>query len=292
MTGFTGSRLSVHLLENFYYFVKEITMKKMLLMVVFGLVVFPLLSQASDYYIGEGDVLDISVWGIKELSVSAKVRPDGKITIPGVGDVTASGFTPPALQVSLEEKLKQLVKNPNVTVAVKEITNSRVYIFGGGVKSAAYDLNRSTTLLQLLCNIGDIKSADLKRSYIRRNGTVIKSGFHKLFISGDTNEDITIQSNDSIYIPLLVDKNVYVLGAVNTPKFIEYRDGLTVMEAVLEAGGFTKFAKQNDTTILRKDGDKEVMIPVKAKDLWNDGDLSQNIKLKPSDYVIVKEGLF
>lgn len=257
-----------------------------------AVLIFPPLTQAGDYVIGEGDVLDIFVWGVKELNVSVKVRPDGKITIPGIGDVKASGFTPPGLQRSLGEKLKELVKNPNVTVTVKEITNSKVYIFGGGVKSVAYDLNRSTTLLQLLCNLGDVKTADLKRSYILRNGKMIKAGFHKLFISGDTTEDIAIESNDSIYIPLLMDKSIYVLGAVNTPKFIEYRDGMTVMQAVLEAGGFSKFAKQNDTIILRKEGDKEVIIPVKAKDILSDGDLSQNLKLKPNDYVMVKEGLF
>lgn len=267
-------------------------MKKWLLMACIGLMVFPPLSQAGDYVIGEGDVLDVFVWGIKELNVSVKVRPDGKITIPGIGDVKASGFTPPGLQKSLGERLKELIKNPNVTVTVKEITNSKVYIFGGGVKSAAYDLNRSTTLLQLLCNIGDVKSADLKRSYVLRNGKMIKTGFYKLFVGGDTSEDIPIESNDSIYIPILMDKSIYVLGAVNTPKFIEFRDGMTVMQAILEAGGFSKFAKQNDTTILRKVGDKEVVINVKAKDILSDGDLSQNLKLKPNDYIMVKEGMF
>lgn len=267
-------------------------MKKWLLLAIIGLMVLPLRSQAGDYVVGEGDVLDIYVWGVKELNVSVKVRPDGKITIPGIGDVKASGFTPPGLQKYLGEKLKELVKNPNVTVTVKEITNSKVYIFGGGVKSVAYDLNRSTTLLQLLCNIGDVKSADLKRAYILRNGKMIKAGFHKLFINGDTSEDMAIESNDSIYIPLLLDKSIYVLGAVNAPKFIEYRDGMTVMQAILEAGGFSKFAKQNDTTILRNEGGKEVIIQVKAKDILNDGDLSQNLKLKPNDYVMVKEGMF
>lgn len=267
-------------------------MKKWLLAVLLGIVMSPSLSQAGDYVIGEGDVLDVFVWGVRELNVSVKVRPDGKITIPGVGDVKASGYTPPGLQKSLGEKLRELVKNPNVTVTVKEITNSKVYIFGGGVKSAAYDLNRSTTLLQLLCNVGDIQSADLRRAYVQRNGKMVKAGFYKLFIGGDTSEDMAIESNDSIYIPALKDKSIYVLGAVNTPRFIEYREGITVMQAVLEAGGFSKFAKQNDTTILRKEGDKELIIQVKAKDLLNDGDLSQNLKLKPNDYVIVKEGMF
>lgn len=269
-------------------------MKKWLLLFILGMTFFPTTSQAGDYIVGEGDVLDIYVWGIKELNVSVKVRPDGKITIPGIGDVQASGFTPPSLQKMLGERLKALVKNPNVTVTVKEITNSKVYIFGGGVTSSAYDLNRSTTLLQLLCNLGDVKNADLKRAYIRRNGKMAKVGFHKLFITGDTSEDIAIESNDSIYIPAIEnkDKSIYVLGAVNNPKLIEYRDGLTVMQALLEAGGFNKFAKQNDTTILRKENEKEITITVKAKDLLSDGDLSQNLKLKPNDYIIVKEGMF
>ncbi len=243
-------------------------MKKCLIILLLGILVFPPLSHAGDYIIGEGDILDIFVWGVKELNVSVKVRPDGKITIPGIGDVKASGFTPPALQKSLGEKLKELVKVPNVTVTVKEITNSKVYIFGGGVKSVAYDLNRSTTLLQLLCNLGDVKSADLRRAYVIRNGKKIKTGFYKLFIAGDTSEDMAIESNDSIYIPsLAADKSIYVLGAVNTPKSIEYRDGMTVMQAVLEAGGFSKFAKQNDTIVLRNDGGKELIIKVKAKDI-------------------------
>lgn len=269
-------------------------MKKWLLLFLIGITFFPTASRAGDYIIGEGDVLDIFVWGVKELNVSAKVRPDGKITIPGIGDVKASGFTPPGLQKSLGDKLKVLVKSPNVTVTVREITNSKVYIFGGGVTSSAYDLNRSTTLLQLLCNLGDVKNADLKRAYVRRNGKMVKVGFYKLFITGDTNEDMAIESNDSIYIPALEnkDKSIYVLGAVNNPRHIEYRDGLTVMQALLEAGGFNKFAKQNDTTILRKENEKEIMITVKAKDLLSDGDLSQNVKLKPNDYIIVKEGMF
>ncbi|MBV5339598.1 MAG: polysaccharide biosynthesis/export family protein [Deltaproteobacteria bacterium] len=267
-------------------------MKKWLIMFLLGIMALSQPSQAADYVVGEGDVLDIFVWGVKELNVSVKVRPDGKITIPGIGDVKASGFTPPGLQKLLTEKLKELVKNPNVTVTVRDITNSKVYIFGGGVKSVAYDLNRSTTLLQLLCNVGDVRSADLKRAYVLRNGKKIKADFHKLFINGEISEDMVIESSDSIYIPLLLDKSVYVLGAVNNPKFIEYRDGMTVMQAILEAGGFSKFAKQNDTTILRNEGGKEVIIQVKAKDILNDGDLSQNFKLKPNDYVLVKEGMF
>lgn len=258
---------------------------------------------AGDYVIGEGDGLDISVWGVRDLNASVRVRPDGKITVPGLGDVSASGLTPKVLQDVLSEKLNELVKNPIVTVTVREITNSRVYFFGGGINSGVYDLNRRTTLLQLLCVIAgnsgvgvgsspSVRSPDFKKAYLLRNGKKIKENFYNLFIVGDVSEDIIVESNDSIFIPQLQDKSVYVFGAVNTPRAIEYRDGMTVMDAILEAGGFTRFASQNDTEIRRKDANKEESIPVRAKDITKNGDMSENVKLKSGDYVIVKESIF
>ena len=116
-----------------------------------------------------------------------------------------------------------------------------------------------TTLLQLLCTISDVKTADLAKAYLYRKGKKIKEGFYKLFITGDTSEDVQLESGDSLFIPLMLDKNVYILGAVNTPKAIEYREGMRVMEAILEAGGFTKFADQNDVVIRRKDGKDEIL---------------------------------
>ncbi len=296
------------------YFVKGV------IFFLFWLIV-PTTAFCGDYVIGEGDGLDIAVWGVRDLNTSVRVRPDGKITIPGLGEVIASGFTPTALQVDLAEKLKALVKNPIVTVTVREITNSRVYIFGSGVQPGVVDLNRRTTLLQLLCTIGTPPSPvagqgvaaaatptrgtnvnggqnttgrvpDFKKAYVLRKGKKIKQDFTRLFINGEVGEDILIESNDAVFIPQLPDSNIYVLGAVTNPSPLEYHEGMTVMEAILQCGGFTRFAKQNDTEIHRNENGKETTIEVKAKDLINGADLSQNIKLKPGDYVIVKEGMF
>lgn len=247
---------------------------------------------AKDYIIGEGDGLDIAVWGVKDLAAVVKVRPDGKITMPGLGDVVASGLTPKELQTSLAVNLQTLVKTPIVTVTVREITNSKVYIFGGGVKSGIYDLSRRTTLLQLLCTFGEIKVADLRKAYLLRGGKKVKENFYNLYVKGAVKDDIDLETNDSLFIPLLQDKSVYVLGAVNVPKAIEYRDGLKVMEAILEAGSFTKFADQNDVIVRRQENDKEVVVKVMAKKLMRDGDLTQNVSLQPGDYVIVKESIF
>jgi polysaccharide export outer membrane protein len=247
---------------------------------------------AGEYVIGEGDTLLISVWGVDRLNFSVKVRPDGKITVPGLGDVTASSFMPRELQKDLTVKLKDLVKNPIVTVTVSEITNSKVYIFGTGIKPGVFDVLRRTTLLQLLCTLSDVKNADLKKAYLLRNGQKVKEDFHNLFIRGEIGEDMVIEANDAVFIPLLQDKSIYVLGEVNVPKAIEYREGMTVMEAILEAGSFTKFASQNDIVIVRKEAGKESRIPVKAKNLLKKADLSQNVKLSPGDFIIVEDSLF
>ncbi len=264
-----------------------------IVLLILVLLAIPLVAIAGEYVIGEGDTLLISVWGEKDLSLSVKVRPDGKITLPALGEVTAANATAKNLQSVIANRLKGLVKNPIVTVIVMEITNNKVYIFGGGVRTGVYSLVQRTTLLQLLCQIEDAKKADLKRAYVLRDGNKIKNDFSRLFIQGETSEDVMIEPNDVIFIPTNTDKNVYVMGAVNMPKFIEYREGLTVMEAILEAGGFTRFASPNDTIIYRKDEHKkEFAIPVKMKKLINDGDLKQNEKLKPGDYIVVKESLF
>jgi polysaccharide biosynthesis/export protein len=267
-------------------------MNPRLIVVLFVWLLLPSLSWAADYRIGEGDSLDIAVWGVKELNFPVRVRPDGKITVPGLGEVVASGTTPSDLQTLLAVRLKELVKNPIVTVTVREITNSKVYIFGSGVKASVYDLSRRTTLLQLLCSLPEVKLADLKNAYLLRGGKKVKIDLHRLFTLGDMGQDLLLEPNDSLFMPLLLDRSVYVLGAVNAPKAIEFREGMKVMEAILEAGGFTKFADQNDVVVRRKAGSEPVSLEVKAKKLFKEGDLSQNVDLKAGDYILVKESFF
>ncbi len=298
---------------------KEIVMHKTIQIATQGtfgvlIIVLLFLSQvfAADYLIGEGDTLMISVWGERDLSLPVRVRPDGKITIPAIGEVMAKDLTVKDLQTLLTGKIGKIIKNPVVTVAVTEITNNKVYIFGGGVSSRVYSLNQRTTLLQLLCQIGSqpagaegapaaataaaassgAQDGDLKNAYVLRGGEKIKQNFRDLFIGGNIAEDIVIEPNDVIFIPGHKDRNVYIMGAVATPRSISYRDGLTVMAAILEAGGFTRYANQNDTVIYRKDGSREISIPVKLKKLINEGDLSQNTRLQPGDYVVIKESIF
>src|SRR4030042_31251 len=267
------------------------------------LIAIPSLVLAEGYVIGDGDTLQISVWGSPQLSASLIVRPDGKITLPAVGDVVASGFTPEQLSKNLSEKLESVEKKPIVTVTVTGITNNKVYVFGGGVEqtvqgatySGVYFLPGRTTILKFLCRLGNLKSADLKRTYIVRNGVRLDVNIYDLFVKGDLSKDILLKAEDIIYMPDNELNKIYVMGAVNAPKYIFYREGIRILDAIIEAGGFTKFAKENYVLILRKSsGGSEKMeeLRLKVKDLMKEGDLSQNVTLMPGDFVIVKESIF
>jgi polysaccharide export outer membrane protein len=246
-------------------------------------------AMAGEYLIGEGDTLQISVWSVPELSGPAIVRPDGKITLPAAGDVQAAGMTPAQLGEKLTAVLGNFVKKPVVTVTVTGITNNRVYVSGGGVPAAVHALSGRTTLFQFLCGLGTLENADLHRSYLLRNQQRLEIDFHRLFADGDFTQDVELRSGDILFFPENRLNKVYVLGAVKEPKFLIYRPGMRVLDAILEAGGFTEYARENEVTILRKDGNR---IRVKAGDLMKGKDVAFNLHLEAGDYVTVEEGIF
>ena len=100
-----------------------------------------------------------------------------------------------------------------------------------------------------------------------------------------------MKPDDLIFIPDNFDKRIIVVGAVRTPSVIPYREGLTALDAVLSAGGFTEFASQNSVIVVRKEGDSVKNVEVRLKDVIN-GDVSKNMALMPGDVVTVKTGIF
>jgi polysaccharide export outer membrane protein len=247
---------------------------------------------AGDYVIGDGDGLDIAVWGVPELSVNVVVRPDGKITLPAVGDVMATGLTPVELGRDLTKVLDSYVKKPIVTVAVSGITNNRIYVSGGGVPSTVINLSGRTTLFKLLCSLDGVENADMKHARLMRNNKQQEVDIYALFVDGEITRDIELQSEDILYLPTNEKNKVYVVGAVNNPTYIIYREGLRILDAILECGGFSKYAKESAVLILRKNAGKDTRIKISIEDLVSDGDLAQNIELARGDYVIVQEGIF
>lgn len=108
------------------------------------------------YAIGIGDVIEISVWKSPELSVSVPVRPDGRVSVPLLGDVQAAGMTPLALKEQLASDFRKYVTAPEVSVVIKEINSRKVFVTGEVKAPGAYDLQPRGKLMQILSMAGGL----------------------------------------------------------------------------------------------------------------------------------------
>jgi polysaccharide export outer membrane protein len=276
---------------------------------VFLLIFYVVPAQAAGkYVIGDEDVLQVSVWGNQDLSVQVPVRPDGMISFPLVGDVKAAGLSPQDLKIELENKLAKFVKAPTVSVIVTAVNSFKVYVLGDGVSggsaigpsaggaagtvSGVVTLRKNTSLMQLLAQLGPLRGADLDSAYLLRSGKRLGNDFYKLAVKGDLSQDIQLQPEDVLFIPDNFDKRIMVVGAVKTPNIIPYREGLTALDAILYAGGFTEFASRNDVLVVRRNGGTVKNIEARLKDVMKDGDISKDVALEPGDLIIVKTSIF
>ncbi|MBZ0156188.1 MAG: polysaccharide biosynthesis/export family protein [Alphaproteobacteria bacterium] len=270
--------------------------RNLLFLVMALLFAFSGMARAESYRIGVEDVLHISVWGNPELTTQAPVKHDGMISIPLVGDVKALDLTPKELRAALEAEIGKYVKTPTVSVIVSAVNSRKVYVLGEGVaqraSSGEITLRRQTTLMQLLAQLGSLKEADLRNAYVIRNGQKMAADFYKLVAKGDSAQDIPLEPNDVIFIPEKPDQRIRVVGAVRTPGIIPYVEGMSALDAVLSAGGFTEFASQNGVVVIRKEENEVTTIEAKLKDVINSSDTGSNVLLKPGDLVNVRTGLF
>ena len=169
---------------------------------------------AEEYRIGVDDMVSVSVWRNDDLNVDVPVRPDGKISVPLIGDVQAGGRTPQEVSDAIEEKLSAYVRDPQVAVILTELRS---------------------------------------HEYLSR---------------------------------------VRVTGAVRNPISLPYRQGMTVLDAVLAAGGPTEFAAQDRTQLHRRgdEGSRSYEVPLTS--LLERGELTANFPVQPGDVITVPERIF
>ena len=163
-------------------------------------------SQAGpDYVIGPEDVLHISVWKEAELTANLPVRPDGKISLPLLDDVQASGLTPKQLAASVTEKLKKYIADPHVTVVVNQINSKRIYLVGEVVHVGAMAMLPDMTVLQALSSAGLNQFANTKRIYVLRteNGRQQKLpvDYRRLVKGEQIEQNYVLQPGDTIVVP-------------------------------------------------------------------------------------------
>jgi polysaccharide export outer membrane protein len=172
-------------------------------------------STGQEYVIGSGDTLSVFVYQSPELSApDVPVRPDGKISIPLVQDIQAAGRTPRQLAIAIEGRLRKYVRDPIVTVMVRNFVGP---------------LNRQ----------------------------------------------------------------IKVIGQAVEPAAIPYRDNMTLLDVMIDTKGLTKYAAGNRAVIIRREpGGRDRVIHVHLDDLIKDGDISQNVAMRPGDTLIIPETWF
>ena len=158
------------------------------------------------YVIRPADLLEIQVWKEPEISKRVPVRPDGKISVPLLNDVQASGLTAAALTTDLTEKLKKFISDPQVTVIVSEVNSEKIYITGEVNRGGAFPLVGGMTVLQALASAGGFNTfANSKKIYVLRqeNGKPVKYPFnYKDVINGkNADQNIVLKAGDTIVVP-------------------------------------------------------------------------------------------
>ena len=158
-----------------------------------------------DYVIGPEDGLSINVWKEADLTATLPVRPDGKISLPLLGDVQAAGMTPKELGESITEKLKKFLADPRVTVVVTAINSKRVYLVGEVLHSGGLPMLPHMTVLQALSTAGLNQFANTKKIYVLRtqNGKQEKLpvNYRKLVKGEAMEQNYMLQPGDTIVVP-------------------------------------------------------------------------------------------
>ena len=160
---------------------------------------------SADYVIGVEDVLSVSVWKEADLTKLVNVRPDGKISVPLVGDLQASGKTPRQLSATLTESLAKYIKEPIVTVTVEQINNFKIYMIGEIGAQGELTLKRRTRLLQAIAQAGGLSPYASKNIVVVRDegGREVRTEIdYRKVINGERPElNIYLKPGDTIIVP-------------------------------------------------------------------------------------------
>jgi polysaccharide export outer membrane protein len=158
----------------------------------------------TDYRLGPGDKLRVEVYREPQLSQSLQIRPDGKITLPLIGDVAAANSTPIELRDRIASSLRDYVTNPVVTVIVQEATANKIYIIGEVANPGEMVLSGPMTALQALAQAGGLKefakSGDIRILRKSGNSTRTINFDYKGALKGKA-DPMPLQPGDTLIVP-------------------------------------------------------------------------------------------
>jgi len=254
------------------------------------------------FTVGPGDKLEIELLSEPASKTVTVVAPDGKIYFSLLPGIDVWGLSLGQVKARLEQELSKYVRDqPQVSVVLRDVQSRHVWILGHVQAPGLYPLAAPMTLLEALSLAGGSLSlssfrqaeafgasdelADLRRSFVLREGKMVPVDFQRLLHLGDLSQNIYLQPDDFIYLPATTAREIYVLGAVAQPHAVPFKAGMTVASAVGSAYGTVNGAYLQHVAVVRGSLSHPEIAIVDYKYVLRG--MSKDVALEPGDIVYV-----
>ncbi len=247
------------------------------------------------FRLGVGDRIEIEILDEPNTRQVALVCPDGMLYYEMLAGIKVTGMTLDDLKKAIEDKLKEMYRAPQISLTLRDVSSQRVWVLGRVNTPGLYPLTGPMTVLEAISKAGGLftsrfsgtteELADLKHSFIVRDGNFLPVNFYALLHDGDLSQNIYLKDGDYIYLPSSLSQEVYVLGAVLQPKAIGFSDQITIVSAIAGAKGLGPHAYAQSILIVRG----SLTDPKVAVVNWYDivTGKAPNIALEPHDIIWV-----
>ncbi len=254
------------------------------------------------YRLGPSDVLSVTVYEDKELSVDAlRITPQGTINLPLIGTLRVEEKTTSQVESMISRILveKQYLVQPHVSIQIREYNSKEAIVLGAVARPGSYSLKKHETLLSLLSRAGGINEGAAGQNLLlirdqkqagRERTLAIQFNLESLLSADNTGINLDIRSGDTVYVPKA--EKFFIIGQVKRPGGYQLASHTTVVEAISMAGGFTDIAAPNRVRISRIEANKKIVIQVDVNELTNGGRQDPSAVLQPNDLIMVPESYF
>jgi polysaccharide export outer membrane protein len=241
---------------------------------------------AGAYVLGPEDVLEISVWGYPDLTRVVAVLPDGRVSVPLVGYVRAAGLTLEQLTRALVRGFARYIRDPQVTVIVKEFRRVRASVLGQVARPGTYALPPGARLLDLLSAAGGLTEvASLADAQLLRAGQPAVAVDLERVLAGDPEANVELAGGETLVVREDLVNVVSVAGEVVRPGRYRLKGEMRVLDVLLLAGGLTEKASVTAARLVRG-GQPQ---PLALDALLLRQEMSRNVRLQPGDVLLVPE---
>jgi polysaccharide biosynthesis/export protein len=203
------------------------------------------------FTLGPGDSVEIEVAGTATSRAVTLVGPDGKIYYYLLPGLDVWGLTLKQTRDLLEKELAKYLTSPQVTLTLRAVGSKYVWLLGRLNRPGIYPLTGPMTILESIATAGGTSRsvsqvasedlADLRHSFVVRQGQFIPVDFQRLLHEGDASQNIYLQPDDFVWVPSVLSQEVYVLGAVRAPRVLPYTERMTLVSAIANGNGMDRY---------------------------------------------------